>query len=190
MRLHRVLTSVAALAVAGALVTGCDSAGGNSESAPTTTSALTPLGLEPEAPASYQPCTAVTQDIRDQLQLNATSEPYPSDYDGPGGLKWRGCTFVRVNGYAVGIRTTNITLQFVRENWSNGLRDFTIDGRNATSVHKSDEHGCTVNVEMRGGSLDFNLDNPVSNRDTGHLDSCQLATEVAELVVPTLPAGA
>ncbi|MFD4433846.1 DUF3558 domain-containing protein, partial [Nocardia sp. NPDC058497] len=113
--------------------------------------------------------------------------------DGPSGVRWRGCDWVRSKGYAISVTTTNITLDYVRANWARDLREFVIDGRNAISVRKSDDHPdevCSINVEMQGGSLEFHLVNPPSRRETGHIDTCQLGLDVARVVVPTLPPGA
>jgi hypothetical protein len=71
--------------------------------------------------------------------------------------------------------------------------EFTINGRRAISTRQVAEHpqaGCTLDVEMKGGSLEFNLSNPPSNRLTGNLDTCELTRGLAEKVVPTMPANA
>ncbi|MGI5221197.1 DUF3558 domain-containing protein [Nocardia sp. CA-290969] len=191
MLLRKGMKLAAALAVAGFLATGCDSAGGSAESTPASTGTLTPLGLQPEAPTSYDPCVGVTQDILDQLQLRAATKPNTADFDGPGGTKWRGCKWVRTNGYAISVTVSNLTFEYIRDRWSDTLEELTIAGRPATSVRKSnDDESCSINVEMQGGSLEFHIVNPPSGSDTGHQNTCQLGVEVAELVVPTMPAQA
>ncbi|MFE1594739.1 DUF3558 domain-containing protein [Nocardia sp. NPDC058705] len=173
----------------GLLVSGCGSDGGTGGSA-TPVATLTPDGLQLSAPTSYNPCVGVSQQILDRFQLRKATDPNSADRDGPGGVRWRGCDWVRSKGYAIGVTTTNITLDYVRANWSRDLREFDIDGRKAVSVRKSDDHPdevCSINVEMQGGSLEFHLVNPPSARETGHMDTCQLGLEVADAVVPTLP---
>jgi len=80
----------------------------------------------------------------------------------------------------------------VRSRDLSDMREFAIDGRSAISTRQVDAHpeaACTLNVEMHGGSLEFNLSNPSSSKKTGHLDTCELTRALAEQVVPAIPAG-
>ncbi|WP_280399218.1 DUF3558 domain-containing protein [Nocardia carnea] len=196
MRLCMGMKFAAVLAVAALPATGCNSSpGGPGETTPAAapTSTLTPLGLEPEAPAGYNPCEAVTQDILDRLELRAATNPNTADLDGPGGLKWRGCEWVRSREFAVGVTVTNVTLDYARKTWTTDLQEFALGGRNALSMRKSDEHPddvCTLNVEIAGGSLEFHVVKSSSSQASQQLDPCQAAREVAEQVVPTLPPSA
>jgi len=93
-----------------------------------------------------------------------------------------------------GSRAGNLTIDLIRSRNFPETTEFTINGRRAISTRQFDgpyiKEACTVDVEMKGGSLEFNLNNPPSNRDTGSSDSCVLARGLAEKVVPSLPATA
>ncbi|CAM4278136.1 hypothetical protein NONI108955_18570 [Nocardia ninae] len=100
--------------------------------------------------------------------------------------------WVQPDGYAASIQTTNITVDLVREKKFPDSREFTIGTRHAISTRQVDDHpeaACTVNVEMKGGSLEFNLTNPASNKATGQLNTCDLARGLAEKVAPAMPAS-
>jgi hypothetical protein len=97
------------------------------------------------------------------------------------------------DGYVPTIRTTNLTVDMVRDKKFADTREYLIGGRRAVSTRQVAEHldaVCTINVEMKGGSLEFFLSNPPSNRKTGQLDTCTLAKTLAEKVVATMPATA
>ncbi|CCF65366.1 conserved protein of unknown function [Nocardia cyriacigeorgica GUH-2] len=156
-------------------------------------STSTTEGSIPEnVPTGFDPCADIPQDVLDSEGLHSRSN---SDSEGANGIEWRGCGWVQSDGYAPSIRVTNITVDMVRENKGRVVRDeYTIDGREAIASNTDDEKDprsvCTLHVAMKGGSLEFLLDNPSSNRKTGHLDTCQLARTLAEKVVPLIPPDA
>lgn len=169
------------------LVAGCDSATGGSASTVTTT---TGLPIAAEAPSSFDPCTDIPQDVlaSEDLRRGVTD----ANVDGGQGIKWRGCSFAAPDSYAVGITTTNLTVDAVRGNEDFVLRgEYKVDGRPALAVHgfdQSDPRGrCLFYVEMDGGSLELSMSNPPSRDKTGHLDTCDLALGLAEKVVPLIP---
>ncbi|WP_174189075.1 DUF3558 domain-containing protein [Nocardia barduliensis] len=177
---------LAVLAVGAALVlTGCDSSAG--DAVPTGTASASP-SIAADVPTGYNPCTDIPQSVLESENLrHKTNE----DHNASGGIKWRGCGWVQPDGYAPAITTTNITVDMVRDKNFADTREYTINGRRAISTRQVEEHPervCTINVDIKGGSLEFFLSNPSSNRKTGRLDTCALAKTLAEKVVPTLPA--
>ncbi|WP_280467286.1 DUF3558 domain-containing protein [Nocardia cyriacigeorgica] len=156
-------------------------------------STSTTEGSIPEnAPTGFDPCADIPQDVLNSEGLHSRSN---SDAEGANGIEWRGCGWVQSDGYAPSIRVTNITVDMVRENKGRVVRDeYIIDGREAIASNPDDEKDprsvCTLHVAMNGGSLEFLLDNPASNRKTGHMDTCQLARTLAEKVVPLIPPNA
>ncbi|MBF6437878.1 DUF3558 domain-containing protein [Nocardia cyriacigeorgica] len=153
-------------------------------------SVSTTATLAAEAPAGFDPCTDIPASIIKEEDMRPATDD--ADYDGSGGRKWRGCRWMVPDSYAVGITTTNITVDMVKANKEFRIRDeYTIDGRRAVAFHAADEtdprSSCTLNVEMKGGSLEFSMDNPTSRNKTGHLDTCELARGLAEKVVPHVP---
>ncbi|WP_280234656.1 DUF3558 domain-containing protein [Nocardia cyriacigeorgica] len=153
-------------------------------------STSTTEGSIPEnAPSGFDPCVDISQDVLESEGLHSQSN---SDAQGPNGIEWRGCGWVQSDGYAPSIRVTNITVDMVRDNKNRVVRDeYSIDGREAIASNTEDEKDprsvCTLHVAMEGGSLEFLLDNPSSNKKTGHMDTCQLARTLAEKVVPLIP---
>lgn len=161
-------------------LTGCESS---------TEETATPTPTTPEVPAGFEPCTDIPQEILDSEGLRS---PTPSD-SSSGGIKWNGCMWVQTDGYGVSIQTTNITLQMVQDKKFPEEKAFTAGDRRAISTRQLEEHAeasCIVNVEMKGGSLEISLTNPPSRRKTGHLDTCELARNLANKVAPTIPANA
>ncbi|WP_433726067.1 DUF3558 domain-containing protein [Nocardia sp. CA-129566] len=145
--------------------------------------------LAADVPAGYDPCKDIPQSVLDSENLRGKDK---DDSNASGGIKWRGCGWVQPDGYSPSIRTTNITVDMVRDKKFHDAHEFTISGRQAISARQAHDHPesmCVVNVEMKGGSLEFFLDNPPSNRKTGKLDTCELARTLAEKVVPTMPAN-
>ncbi|MFD0366193.1 DUF3558 domain-containing protein [Nocardia sp. GCM10030253] len=172
------------------LLTGCESSTDGSAK-PSSTSTSAGPSLAEDVPRSYDPCKDVPQSVLDSEKLGMK---IVANNDGGGGVRWRGCQWVRPNGYGVSIRTTNLTVDLIRSRNFAEATEFTIGGRRAISTRQFDgpfiKEACTLNIEMKGGSLDINLNNPPSNRDTGSTDSCVLARSLAEKVVPSLPATA
>ncbi|WP_431957680.1 DUF3558 domain-containing protein [Nocardia lijiangensis] len=182
---------------AGVGLVGC---GGSTEgearpSGGVTSSAATGSGLAVDVPTSYNPCTDVPEGVLKSERLAKAVADNKTKADGPNGTKWRGCSWVMSggNGYATSIQATNLTIPYIRANYFNDVHEITIAGRPAITARRSDTRAsevCSINVEMKGGSLEFQIDNPPSRRETGHIDTCQLGVTLAEKVVPTLPAGA
>ncbi|WP_328389825.1 DUF3558 domain-containing protein [Nocardia sp. NBC_00416] len=161
---------------------GCES-GTEGSAGPVTPS------MAAEVPAGFDPCTDIPQEVLESEDLAGYSRPTSSDTSGG---KWKGCVFIQTDGYAAGIQTTTVTVDMVRDKGFPEATEFTAGGRKAISTRQLEEHAeasCFVNVEMNGGSLEFGLTNPSSNRKTGHLDTCELARALAEKVVPAIPAG-
>ncbi|WP_280406413.1 DUF3558 domain-containing protein [Nocardia brasiliensis] len=146
--------------------------------------------LAPDVPSGFDPCKDIPQSVLDSEKLRKQGEDNSS---AAGGIKWRGCRYGRTDGYFVSIRTTNLTVEMTRDKKFPEATEFTTSGRKAISTRQFDgpyiKEACTVNVEMEHGSLDFDLSNPASNRDTGRIDACQLARTLAEKVAAAIPAG-
>lgn len=167
-------------------LTACGSSNGGTGQPTDNRASATPT-VPADVPSGYRPCEDIPQAV---LSSEKLLDKTPDDSNASGGIKWRGCLWAQTDGYATSIRTTNITVDMVSAKGFSDTRDFTIDGRRAVSTRQSDAHPkaeCTLNVEMKGGSLEFGLTNPASNRNTGHLDTCDLARTLAEKVVPTIP---
>lgn len=163
-------------------LTGCQSSS-EGTAAPSTPS------VAPEVPVGFEPCTDVPQEVLASEELRS---PRPDDSSAGGGIKWNGCTWRITDGYTAGIRTTNMTLEMVKVKNFPEEMEFVAGGRKAISTRQLEAHAeasCIVNVEMNGGSLEFMLSNPSSNRKTGHLDTCELARNLASKVAPSIPAG-
>ncbi|MGY1863528.1 MULTISPECIES: DUF3558 domain-containing protein [Nocardia] len=174
------------LAVGAALVlTGCSPA--DNDAAPTGATSAEP-SIAPDVPTGYDPCTDIPQSVLDSENLRSKDK---EDSNASGGVKWRGCMWAQPDGYLPIIRTTNLTVDMVRDKNFTDAHEYTINGRRAISTRQVEEHPgavCVVNVEMKGGSLEFFLSNQPSNRRTGQLDTCALARTLAEKVVSTMPA--
>ncbi|WP_433758783.1 DUF3558 domain-containing protein [Nocardia sp. CA-135398] len=171
------------------LLSGCGSST-DGDAKPVATSTSAGSSLAADVPRTYDPCKDVPQAVLDSEKLHGKD---PANGDADGGVKWRGCAWVRSSSYSVSIRTTNLTVDLIRSRNFPETTEFTISGRRAISTRQFDgpyiKEACTVDVELKGGSLEFNLNNPKST-STGSLDSCDLARSLAEKVVPSLPATA
>ncbi|WP_433685896.1 DUF3558 domain-containing protein [Nocardia sp. CA-119907] len=183
------LVVASAFAVGVVVLAGCGSStGGEAKPVASTTSAAASLAAD--APSSYDPCKDVPQDVLDSEKLHG-KETFTNSSSG--GVRWVGCQWVRSNGYGVIISTTNLTVDITRSRNFPETTEFTINGRRAISTRQFDgpyiKEACTVNIEMKGGSLDINLNNPSSRKETGSIDSCVLARGLAEKIVPSLPAA-
>ncbi|MEU5758767.1 DUF3558 domain-containing protein [Nocardia sp. NPDC047648] len=169
-------------------LTGCDSST-DGDLTPTAGSSASKT-LAPDVPTGYDPCTDIPQPVLDSENLRSKDK---QDSNASGGVKWRGCAWIQTDGYAPVITTTNITVDMVRDKKFADTHEYTINGRRAISTRQVEEHPegvCTINVEMKGGSLEFFLSNPPSRKNTGALDTCTLARTLAEKVVPTMPVTA
>ncbi|MFC9435063.1 DUF3558 domain-containing protein [Nocardia sp. NPDC057030] len=182
-----ILALGASVALAGC---GPDNGGNGNPTGSTGSPSASKSGLAADVPAGFNTCTDIPQSVLDSEKLR---QKIPNDTNANGGVKWRGCMWVQPDGYAASIQTTNITVDLVREKKFPDSQEFMIGGRHAISTRQVSDHpeaACTVNVEMKGGSLELNLTNPESNKATGHLNTCDLARSLAEKVAPTMPASA
>ncbi|MFD4432939.1 DUF3558 domain-containing protein, partial [Nocardia sp. NPDC058497] len=143
-----------------------------------------------DVPSGYDPCTDVPEQVLTEERLGSKE---PDLTEAPGGVVWKGCDWVYKGGggYAASIRMTNLTVPMVRDRNFQDATDFAIGGREAISTRQFDgpnlKEVCDVNVAVRGGSVEVNVVNPPSRRDTGHLDSCQIARSLAEKIAPSIP---
>ncbi|WP_280338717.1 DUF3558 domain-containing protein [Nocardia neocaledoniensis] len=174
------------------LATGCGTSDGEGATGASTASGQ---AMAADVPAGFDTCKDIPKAVLDSEGLHKASSNNNADYDGAGGVKWRGCSWVMSDGYGVGITTTNLTVEKVRANTKLTVRDeYVVNGRSALATsradHKNPRSVCTLNVAMQGGSLEFSLDNPDSRDKTGHLDTCMLARGLAEKIVPLIPANA
>jgi hypothetical protein len=169
------------------LLTGCGSSGGGGAVPNSSAAASAPV----QVPTGFDPCNDIPQSALDPEGLQGKDvDNYQAD---AGKVLWRGCVWADPDGYGARIQTTNITVDQVRGKNFPGTQEFSIDGRRAIASQQVDDHpseACTVDVAMKGGSLEFNLTNPASAPKTGKTDTCQLARELAEKVVPAMPASA
>ncbi|NKY27753.1 DUF3558 domain-containing protein [Nocardia gamkensis] len=179
-----------AIATAMALV-GCESSSSEGDMFPSSPLPAAEPSLAASVPQGYDPCKDISAEVLASENLTLRGQ---ADAEADGGVKWRGCRYGRSDGYVVSIRATNLTVEVVRGKQLPEAQEFTIAGRRAISTRQFDgpyiKEACTVDVSMQGGSLEFNLNNPASNRDTGSVDSCELARRLTEKVVPTMPATA
>lgn len=174
---------IALMGAAVLVLTGCESATEGSEGPETPSVAA-------EVPAGFDPCTDIPQEVFNSEGLR---NPRPDDSSASGGIKWEGCMWVNADGYTASIQTTNITLAMVKGKNFPDTEEFTAGGRKAISTRQLEAHAeasCVVNMEMNGGSLEFGLTNPPSAPLTGHLDTCELARNLAGKVAPSIPGDA
>ncbi|MBO0852343.1 MAG: DUF3558 domain-containing protein [Nocardia sp.] len=164
------------------LVAGCGSGSqSTSGAAPSSTIAA-------EVPSGFDPCNDIPQGVLDSLQLESK---IPAKASADGGVEWKGCRWVKSNYYAISIRTTNLTIDMVRDKHFQDTQEYTLAGRRAISTRQVPEHpnnNCSVDVDMKGGSLEFFLSNSPSDQ-SADMNTCDMAREVAEKVVQILPAG-
>ncbi|RJO69926.1 DUF3558 domain-containing protein [Nocardia panacis] len=169
-------------------IAGCGSSSDGAKS--TEGGASSRPSVAADVPAGYDPCKDIPKETIDSEQFRQQT---PADSSNSAGIKWHGCQWAKKNGYAVTIQTTNITIDMVRTKNFQDTRELTIGGRRAIASRQVEEHPqavCTVDIEMKGGSLEFNLTNPPSDRGTGNQDTCELGRMLAERIVPTIPANA
>ncbi|MBH0775853.1 DUF3558 domain-containing protein [Nocardia bovistercoris] len=167
------------------VLAGCDT---SSDTVATSTPAKP--SVAPDVPSGFDPCTDIPQSV---LASEKLLDKTKDDSNASGGIKWRGCLWAKTDGYAVSIRTTNITIEMVKAKHFPETNEYIIGGRQAVTSRQSErqsELACNLDVKMQGGSLEFLLTNSPSNRLTGSRDSCDLVRELAEKVVPSIPANA
>lgn len=136
---------------------------------------------------SFDPCTALTPRFLAEHQWDAVP-PAPKQ-NSTGGISWKGCRYVARAGYGLTIETTNGTLDQVREKFPTAV-DISVGSRKALRYDARPDvrGGCTVNVEMHGGSLYILVDDP-SGKHPRNLSPCDNATDIAQTVAPLLPSG-
>ncbi len=174
--------------LAGVLVaSGCGPSEDKVQGSPTagaTIAADVPTGIDPCAiPADV--LNSVTPGLRKGTTDDNTSR---------GEIKWRGCGYIVSDGYAASISLTNLTLDMLRAKNYPG-REETIDSRTALATHQASDptgvEACTVNLQMRGGSLEFNVSNGHgSSPKTKHLNACDIGLTLAQKVSPLIAPGA
>ncbi|WP_194813832.1 DUF3558 domain-containing protein [Nocardia sp. XZ_19_385] len=137
--------------------------------------------------AAFDPCTALTTQLLSQHQWNA--RPPAQRQDQVGGFTWKGCLYVAQTTYTFRVQTSNATLAQVREKFPSAA-DLTIGGRKALRYEARPDvpGGCTLNIEMKSGSLSILVDDPRGVHPR-KLSPCDNAKEIAEAVAPLLPAG-
>lgn len=103
---------------------------------------------------------------------------------------WKGCIWVYKGGggYTLSARMTNLTVDMIRDRHFPDEALFTVGTRRAVVARQIEgTDTCMVNVDLRGGSIEFKVLNPPSGRDTGHLDSCELTRTLTEKIAPSIP---
>jgi hypothetical protein len=176
------------------LLAGCghSGGGGGTTSAGSPTVSATPT-IAPNAPTAIDGCN-LPQSFIDAEHLD--SPPTPNNSQN-GDAVWRGCTWTAYDGdgFGVDISTTNLTIPMVEANTQfKVVEQLTIDGRQAVTYRpasQADTHiHCLLHAELKGGGLEFSMNNPASNKVTAAEDACQLAKKLAGDLIPTIPASA
>lgn len=165
---------------------GCGTSTGGSTEPSTSASE----SAAPKVPSGFDPCTDIPQEVLDSEGLHTTGLDLDRDEMRRGDIAWSGCGWVMSDGYAASVSATNLTLDMVREKAVSGARETTVAGRAAIVAQHGGPTSCTLNAEMVGGSLEFLVDNPPSRSITGDQHPCDIATRLAEKVLPLVPAGA
>lgn len=182
---RNLISAVLAATTAAVVLTGCSFSNESASSKDSTTTTRV------QVPTGFDPCNDIPQSVLDSEGLQGKQ---PDDFQADAGkILWRGCVWADGDGYAVSIRTTNITVAKTRDQHFPGTQEFTINGRSAISSQQQEylpDEDCTVNVEMKGGTLEFDLTNPASAPKTGKIPTCQLAWRLARKVVPSMSSGA
>ncbi|WP_084497378.1 DUF3558 domain-containing protein [Nocardia amamiensis] len=181
-----------AAVISAVLLAGC---GQDPESAQTTTSTPPPGAATTSANStvqagpqnSFDPCTTLTPPFLTEHQWDAL--PPAAKQNSTGGISWKGCRYVARAGYGLTIQSTNGTLDQVREKFPSAV-DISVGSRKALRYEARPDvpGGCTVNVEMQGGSLYILVDDP-SGKHPRKLSPCDNATDIAQTVAPLLPSG-
>ncbi len=166
------------------VVAGCS----GPDTEPTALPAPTTTVVQPD----FDPCTDIPQSVLKSEGLMLTG---PEDWERDG-TKAHGCGYAVVmdeSGYDVRIVRTTRTLADIRQRFPDSYREQKFGGRTGAFYALFPEEGaesCVVNLEMKTGSLQFDLANPPSGKATGHLNSCDLVTNLINKVLPLIPEGA
>jgi hypothetical protein len=186
-------TAVTAIAAALPLLVACGGDNGAATTSTATASSTAATGI-PTATSSgsnqssaFDPCTALTPQFLAEHQWNA--KPAAPRQDNTGNFQWKGCLYVAPSTYTFRVQTTNGTLAQVREKFPTAT-ELTIAGRKALryAARPDVPGGCTINIEMKSGSLYILVDDP-RGLHPRKLSPCDNATEIAEAVAPLLPPG-
>ncbi|MEU6189986.1 DUF3558 domain-containing protein [Nocardia sp. NPDC047038] len=176
-------------AASSVLLSGC---GGTTSNDPATsatgaTESRSSASPQTNAQPAFDPCTALTPHLLAQRQWD--SRPPEPKQDSQGGVTWRGCRYVARAGYGFVVETTNGTIEQVRSKYPAAV-DISAGDRKAVRYEARPDvpGGCTINVEMRSGSL-YILTNVPQTSANKHLVACDIATDIARAVAPLLPAG-
>lgn len=187
-RSHRRLAGAAVPVAVLALVTACTSDKGSATPESTTPAASTSAaGSTSVTATAFDPCTALTPQFLARHQWDARAPEHKQTTTGA--FTWKGCAYLAQARYTFGIQTTNGTLAQVREKFPTAT-ELTIDGRKALRYEARPDvpGGCTVNIDMKSGSLYILVDDP-RGLHPRKLSPCDNVTEIAEAVVPLLPRG-
>ncbi|MEV6340904.1 DUF3558 domain-containing protein [Nocardia vinacea] len=187
-RSHRRLAGAAVSVAVLALVTACTSDKGSATLESTTPPASTSAAGSTGATATaFDPCTALTPQFLAQHQWDARAPEHKQTTTGA--FTWKGCAYLAQARYTFGVQTTNGTLAQVREKFP-AATELTIDGRKALRYEARPDvpGGCTVNIDMKSGSLYILVDDP-RGLHPRKLSPCDNVTEIAEAVAPLLPQG-
>ncbi|WP_167475838.1 DUF3558 domain-containing protein [Nocardia arthritidis] len=170
-----------AIAVA-ALLAGCG--GGQAASGDSATTAA-PSSSAGAISQPFDPCKALTPQILADHQWDA--RPAAPQNDRVADSTRTGCVYVAKAGYGFVVQTTNNTLAQVKSKFPDAA-DIAVGARKALryKAHPAIPGGCEVNVETRTGSLFVATNVPPTS---ANLMTCDLATQIAEVVAPLLPAG-
>ncbi|MFD4460112.1 DUF3558 domain-containing protein [Nocardia sp. NPDC058480] len=164
------------------VVAGCS----GPDAEPTALPASTTTVAQPD----FDPCADFPQSV---LKSEGLMLLGPEDWERDG-AKAHGCSYaVTESGYNVRIVRTTRTLADIRQRFPDSYREQKFGTRTGAFYALFPEQGsksCVVNLEMKTGSLQFDLSNPPSGRTTGHLNSCDLVTNLVDKVLPSMPEGA
>jgi hypothetical protein len=174
------------------LLAGCGDSTTPSEPATSTTGPTgsgpsTSSGANAQSASAFDPCTALTPQFLAERQWD--SRPPEPRQDSQGGITWKGCRYVARTGYGFVVETTNGTLDQVRSKYPSAVDVSAVDRRAVRYEARPDvPGGCTINVEMRSGSL-YILTNVPQTSANKNLVACDIATDIARAIAPLLPAG-
>ncbi|MFI6220760.1 DUF3558 domain-containing protein [Nocardia salmonicida] len=176
------------LVVGGAISTflgGCSS-GQQGDPQPSSSSATT--AQDSVLPTGFDGCT-LPQSVIDAEELK---NPKKDDGWTTGRNKWLGCGWIQPRGYGATITVSTITLQQVRTNTDNTIgEELIISDRPAITSYPPAQAGkwCTVNVEMKNGSLEIAINvQPKPERSIGR-QPCSIAKDLASMLTPTIQPG-